>query len=52
MLIKHARELEEERQRKRALQSEVDKTVYRIKNLEDDLQKHILNNEKKTQDIN
>ena len=48
MLIKQAKELEDERNTRRSLATEVEKLKFRVKCLEDDLQKQALKAEKRT----
>ena len=50
LLIKHAKEIEEERTTKRVLQTENDKLKFKAKCLEDDVHKMSLKAEKKTQE--
>jgi hypothetical protein len=50
LLIKHAKEIEEERTTKRVLQTENDKLKFKAKCLEDDVHKSNLKAEKKTQE--
>ena len=50
LLIKHAKEVEEERTSRRVLQTENDKFKFKIKCLEDDIHKMSLKVEKKTQE--
>ena len=50
LLIKHAKEIEEERTTKRVLQTENDKLKFKAKCLEDDVHKVSLKAEKKTQE--
>lgn len=46
-IIRHAKELEEERNQRRTLNTENEKMKFRVKCLEDDLQKSVLKTEKK-----
>ena len=52
MIIKQAIEVEEERNQRRSLTTETEKLKFRLKCLEDDLQKQSLRAEKKTQEAN
>ena len=52
MIIKQAKEVEEERKQRRSLTTETEKLKFRLKCLEDDLQKQSLRAEKKTQEAN
>lgn len=52
MIIKQAKEVEEERNQRRSLTTETEKLKFRLKCLEDDLQKQSLRAEKKTQEAN
>eukprot|EP00347_Sterkiella_histriomuscorum_P013840 403363164 len=52
LIIKQAKELEDERNVRRTLNTENDKFKFRIRCLEDDLQKQQLKTEKKTQEVN
>ncbi|CDW73834.1 UNKNOWN [Stylonychia lemnae] len=52
MIIKQAKELEDERNTRRTLNTDNDKLKFRVRCLEDDLQKQCLKSEKKTQELN
>jgi chromosome segregation ATPase len=52
MIIKQAKEIEEERNLRRSLTTELDKLKFRTKCLEDDLQKAQLKAEKRSQEAN
>lgn len=52
LIIKQAKEVEDERNLRRTLNSENEKLKFRIKCLEDDLQKQCLKAEKKTSEAN
>ena len=52
MIIKQAKEVEEETNQRRSLTTETEKLKFRLKCLEDDLQKQSLRAEKKTQEAN
>lgn len=51
-LIKHAKELEDERNIRRTLNTDNEKLKFKVRTLEDDLQKQTLKVEKKVQEIN
>ena len=50
LLIKHAKEIEEERTTRRVLTTENDKLKFKVKCLEDDVHKQCLKAERKTQE--
>ena len=52
LIISHAKEVEEERNSRRLLSSENEKLKFRVKCLEDDMQKQCLKVEKKSQECN
>ena len=51
-VIKHAKELEDERNIRRTLNTDNEKLKFKVRTLEDDLQKQTLKVEKKVQEIN
>lgn len=51
LVIAHAKEIEAERNQKRLALSENEKLKFKVKNLEDDLQKYGLKMERKIQEI-